>query len=153
VLQLPSTIAIAAGPLHHGAMVTDEELRHTFEPVFADIRSRATVADNFLDRDLYRVYVATLWSNVVLSPEEVGIEEDDIEVLHDLLLEEMTDALGPPQSMQALFQFVSSKDGELAMQQARITQTHKDLLNYFASMILDPEGHKRWMDHIRDQQS
>ena len=65
----------------------------------------------------------------------------------------MTAALGPIESMKELFGFVSSKEGELAMQEARITQTHKDLLNYFASMILDPEGHKRWMDHIRDQQS
>ena len=62
-------------------MLLDDELKQTFDPVFLDIRGRATVADNFIDRNLYRVYIATLWSNVVLSPEEVGIEEDDLEVL------------------------------------------------------------------------
>lgn len=134
-------------------MVTDDELKQTFDPVFADIRTRATVADSFLDRNLYRVYMATLWSNVVLTPDQVGIEADDLEALHDLVLEEMANAIGGNDSMVELYQFISSKDGEGAMQQAQITQTHKDLLNYFASMIIDPEGHKRWMDHIRDTQS
>jgi hypothetical protein len=147
-----ATVAIAYCHLQHGDMLLDDELKQTFDPVFADIRGRATVADNFIDRNLYRVYIATLWSNVVLSPEEVGIEEDDLEVLHDLVLAEMRDAIGSSESMKDLYQFISSKDGEKAMQEAHITQTHKDLLNYFASMILDPEGHKRWMDHIRDKQ-
>ena len=34
------------------------------------------------------------------------------------------------------------------MQEARLTQNHKDLLLYFSSMILDPEGHRRWMQSI-----
>ena len=89
---------------------------------------------------------------MVLSPSEVGIEEEDIEPLHDILLSEIRDAIGPDNSMKELYQFISSKDGEKAMVEAKITQTHKDLLNYFSSMILDPEGHKRWMDYIRDQQ-
>ena len=89
---------------------------------------------------------------MVLSPDEVGIEEEDIEPLHDILLDEIKDAIGPHDSMKELYQFISSKDGEKAMVEAKLTQTHKDLLNYFSSMILDPEGHKRWMDHIREQQ-
>ena len=133
-------------------LLSDNQLREVFEPVFEDIRKRATVAEKFLDRDLYRVYIATLWSNVVLSPDEVGIEEEDIEPLHDILLSEIRNAIGPDNSMKELYQFISSKDGEKAMVEAKITQTHKDLLNYFSSMILDPEGHKRWMDYIRDQQ-
>ena len=42
--------------------------------------------------------------------------------------------------------------GRLRVAEARLTQSHKDLLNYFASMILDPEGHKKYMQHIRDTQ-
>ena len=38
------------------------------------------------------------------------------------------------------------------MGEARLTQSHKDLLQYFASMILDPSGHKKFMDQIRDDQ-
>ena len=133
-------------------MLSDNQLKETFWPVFEDIRKRATVAERFLDRDLYRVYIATLWSNIVLSPDEVGIEEEDIEPLHDILISEISDAIGPDNSMKEIYQFISSKDGEKAMVEAKLNQTHKDLLNYFSSMILDPEGHKRWMDHIRDQQ-
>ena len=133
-------------------MMTDEELQSTFEPVFADIRERATVAERFIDRNLYRIYMATLWSNVVLSPGDVGVEEDDLEALHDLLLEEISDAIGPTESLKEVFQFISSKEGERAMGEARLNQTHKDMLQYFSSMILDPEGHKRWMDEIRDKQ-
>jgi hypothetical protein len=127
-------------------------LLESFTPVFDDIRNRSTVADTFIDRDLYRVYVATLWSNIVLSPEEVGLEEDDLPDLHDLLLDEIRDAIGATESLHEVFKFISSKDGERAMLEARLTQSHKDLLQYFASMILDPDGHKKFMDHVRDKE-
>jgi len=120
-----------------------------FSPVFADIRERASVTDRFLDRDLYRVYIATLWANVVLSPQEVGLLEEDLETLHDLLITEISDAIGPHKSLHPIFAFVASKAGERAMAEARLTQSHKDLLEYFASMILDPEGHRKYMDDIR----
>jgi hypothetical protein len=89
---------------------------------------------------------------VVLSPEEVGLSEEDLEDLHDMLLIEMSDAIGAQDSMHPLFQFISSKDGERAMAEARLTQSHKDLLQYFASMILDPDGHKKFMADIREKQ-
>jgi hypothetical protein len=50
-----------------------------------------------------------------------------------------------------VFTFISSKPGEQAMVEAKLNQTHKDLLQYFSSMILDPDGHKKWMDEIREQ--
>lgn len=125
-------------------------LRDDFQAVFKDIRERATVAERFIDRNLYRVYIATLWSNVVLQPNEVGIDEDDLESLHDIVVEEIADAIGA-EDLHEVFRFISSKAGETAMAEARLTQSHKDLLQYFSSMILDPEGHKRFMDHIREQ--
>ena len=132
--------------------VLNEALAHSFEPVFKDIRERSNIAERFLDKNLYRVYIATLWSNVVMSPEEVGLEEDDLEDLHDILQAEIEDAIGSNESLHSIFQFIVSKDGEKAMGEARLTQSHKDLLHYFASMILDPEGHKRHMDVIREKQ-
>ena len=133
--------------------MTPASLEENFQPVFADIRERSMIAERFIDRDLYRVYVATLWSNVVLSPDEVGLEEEDLPDLHDILLEEIKDAIGEIDSLHDIFRFISSKNGERAMQEARLTQSHKDLLQYFASMILDPDGHKRYMDYVRDQQT
>ncbi|MEM7101276.1 MAG: hypothetical protein AAF541_23655 [Pseudomonadota bacterium] len=132
--------------------MTSQAIQDSFAPVFKDIRERSTVADSFIDRDLYRVYVATLWSNVVLSPEEVGLEEADIEDLHDIVVAEISDAIGAA-SLQEIFTFIASKDGERAMGEARLTQSHKDLLNYFSSMILDPEGHRKFMDQIREEQN
>ena len=38
------------------------------------------------------------------------------------------------------------------MVEARLNQTHKDLLLYFSSMILDPEGHRKWADELKEKQ-
>ncbi|XOV83073.1 MAG: hypothetical protein ACFHXK_19750 [bacterium] len=135
-----------------GRIVTEGELLEKFQDVFSDIRERSSVVGRFIDKDLYRVYIATLWSNVVLSPEEVGLEDADLEVLHDVLIVEINDAIGPNETLHTLFKFISGKEGERAMGEARLTQSHKDLLTYFASMILDPDGHKRFMQDIRERQ-
>lgn len=135
-----------------GSNVDQDQLLEKFQDVFTDIRERSSVVGRFIDRDLYRVYIATLWSNVVLSPDEVGLEEADLELLHDILITEINDAIGPSETLHTLFKFISGKDGERAMGEARLTQSHKDLLTYFASMILDPEGHKKFMQDIRERQ-
>ena len=126
------------------------DLKYAFEPVFTDIRERSTVVERFVDRNLYQVYMATLWANVVLSPGEAGIGEDDLEALHDLVVEELAEVLGKSTNLNSVFEFISSKPGEQAMLEAKLNQTHKDLLQYFSSMILDPKGHERWMSEIRD---
>lgn len=126
------------------------DLKYAFEPVFTDIRERSTVVERFIDRNLYQVYMATLWANVVLSPGEAGIGEDDLEALHDLVVEELAEVLGKSTNLNSVFEFISSKPGEQAMLEAKLNQTHKDLLQYFSSMILDPNGHERWMSEIRD---
>ena len=93
-------------------MLTPADIAESFKPVFKDIRERSTVAERFIDRDLYRVYVSTLWSNVVMSPEEVGLEEEDLPDLHDILVEEINDAIGETESLQDVFRFIASKNGE-----------------------------------------
>ena len=130
-------------------MLTSEQLAHAFEPVFVDIRERASVVERFIDRNLFQLYVATLWANVVLSPEEAGIGEDDLPTLHDLVVSELVDVIGEGTDLETVYRFVSSKAGEKTMIEAKLNQTHKDLLQYFSSMILDPDGHKRWMEEIR----
>ena len=136
---------------HHLLMLDPTELSYAFEPVFADIKERSTVVDRFIDRNLYQVYVATLWSNVVLSPGEAASEEDDLEGLHDLVVGEIKTVLGQEEDLTTVFTFISSKAGEQTMVEAKLNQTHKDLLQYFSSMILDPDGHKKWMDEIREK--
>ena len=131
-------------------MLEPNELKYAFEPVFTDIKERSTVAERFIDRSAYQVYVATLWANVVLSPGEAGIAEDDLEDLHDLVVADIQSVLGSSEDLTTVFTFISTKPGEQAMIEAKLNQTHKDLLLYFSSMILDPDGHKKWMDEIRD---
>ena len=127
-----------------------EQLQALFEPVFNDIVERSTVTDRFVDRDLYQIYMATLWSNVVLDPEEVGIAEGDLETLFDVANNEVARVLGKDNDLQSSFRFLNSKSGEAAMKEAQLTKNHKDLLLYFSSMMLDPEGHRQWMDDVRE---
>ena len=94
----------------HALMLTSDHLKHAFEPVFVDIRERSTVVERFIDRNLFRLYMATLWANVVLSPDEAGIEEDDLPTLHDLVVAELVDVIGIGTDLESVFRFISSKD-------------------------------------------
>jgi hypothetical protein len=127
------------------------DLEAVFGPVLGDIAERSLVTNSFVDRDLYRVYIATLWANVVLDPADVGIGEDDLEDLHDIVNLQIRKDIGADEDIRECFKFVNSKSGEKAMQAARLTKNHKDLLLYFSSMILDPDGHKRWMDYVSEK--
>ena len=128
--------------------MSESDLAQRFDPILEDVAQRSTVADAFVDRNLYRLYIATLWANVVLNPEEVGLGVDDLEDLHELVNSRIAAVLGPDEAIKSCFRFVNSREGELAMNEARLTQNHKDLLLYFSSMILDPDGHRRWMQSI-----
>ena len=130
--------------------MADSALAARFDPLLTDVADRSRVTDAFLDRDVYRLYISTLWANVVINPEDAGVTADDLEALHELINNRIEQVLGAGQTIRSCFEFVNSKAGELAMQQARLTQNHKDLLLYFASMILDPDGHQRWMDSLRE---
>lgn len=124
-------------------------LRALIEPALNDIAERASVADRFVHRDAYRLYVATLWANVVLTPEDAGILEEDLEDLSAILDAEVERVLGTGNDLRSCFAFANSKKGQAAMREARFTQNHKDLLLYFCSLILDPEGHRKWAETVR----
>lgn len=128
-----------------------EQLQAQLQPILEDVRSRACVADHFLDKEVYQLSLATLWANLVLNPEDLGFSEADLESCYEVLSADVAEVLGASAELKDCFEFLNSKPGERAMQQARLNQTHKDMLLYFASMMLDPEGHRRWIDDIRDQ--
>ncbi len=129
-----------------------ETVSETFAPILEDIEQRSLIADKFIDKDLYQLYVATLWANVVLNPDDVGLSEEDLPSVHDVINERVPGVLGQEASIRSCFQFVNSKAGEAAMKEAGVTKTHRELLLYFSSMILDPEGHKRWMEEINSRE-
>ena len=128
--------------------MSQQELEEMFTAVLEDVAERSMVADRFIDKNLYQIYIATLWANVVLDPAEVGIAEADLEDLHDVLNSTIATVLGPEQNVTECFRFINSRSGETAMKEARVTKTHRELLLYFSSLILDPGGHKRWMDEV-----
>ncbi len=131
--------------------MTPQELEYAFTPVLQDLEERSQVAERFINREVYQIYVGTLWANVVMNPEEVGLSEESLPLLHDLLNDRLASVLGEQSSLHSCFSFLNSKAGENAMKEASLTQTHKELLLYFASMILDPDGHKRWMDEVNEK--
>ena len=131
--------------------MTPQELEYAFTPVLQDLEERSQVAERFINREVYQIYVGTLWANVVMNPEEVGLSEESLPLLHDLLNTRLASVLGEQSSLHSCFSFLNSKAGENAMKEASLTQTHKELLLYFASMILDPDGHKRWMDEVNEK--
>jgi hypothetical protein len=119
-----------------------------FREVLDDIESRSCVTDRFVDRDLYRLYIATLWANIVLNPTDAGLNEAALEPLHVYLNERIARVLGTAETVTECFRFVNSKAGDRAMSEAKLNKTHRELLLYFSSMILDPDGHRRWMEEV-----
>jgi hypothetical protein len=126
-------------------------LARRFAPVLDDLERRAAVAEGILDKPAFRILICTLWVNVVLGPEDAGLEEGHLEPLHDLLNQRIAAVLGAGETLTDCFRFLDSKAGQEAMTGCRLTAEHRDLLLYFASMILDPDGHRRWMDEIRNR--
>ena len=136
---------------HHP--IPEAELNARFAPVLDGLTQRAAVTDNLIDKDFYRILVATLWVNVVLDPAHAGLAEGDLETLHDVVNRRITRVLGPEENVTSCFRYLNGKAGEEAMKCARLTADHRDALLYFASIILDPEGHRRWMEEIRNPPS
>ncbi len=129
-----------------------DPIRARFSRILDDIETRSGVAEKFVDRELYQLYIATLWANVVLNPADADLDEADLEPLHEYLNERVAGVLGPSVSVTECFRFINSKAGEQAMTEARLSATHRELLLYFSSMILDPDGHRRWMDMVLDRE-
>lgn len=120
-----------------------------YQPVLREIEKRSLITDQFLDKDVYRIYVATFWVNTVTDPNEAGIEEYELELLHDYLNERIPEVLGRGATIKDCFKFVASRDGEEAMDRLRVRGMHRDLLLFFCSMILNPDGHERWREAQR----
>jgi hypothetical protein len=131
----------------------EADLEARFAPALDELAHGAAVAEGIIDKDLYRILVTTLWVNVVLDPADVGLAEGHLETLHDVLNRHIARVLGPEGSLKSCFRYLNGKAGEQAMKNARLIPNHRDMLLYFASIILDPDGHRRWMDEVRNRPS
>ena len=131
--------------------MTRSELTRRLAPVIAQMEKNASVADSFIDKQRYSVFLGTLWSNLVLEPEQLDLTVDDLEIAFEVLNENAKKVLGGEDPITDSFRFISSPEGEKSLERFKITKNHRDLLAYFSSMILDPDGHKKWMKKFKEE--
>lgn len=117
--------------------------------VLEEIESKCQITDHLVDKDQYRIFLATIWANLVLDPSSAGFNESDLEHVYDALTSKAAGVLGGSNALKEAFQFLTTKEGEASMGRAKLTRNHQNLIAYFASMMIDPEGHRKWMDEVR----
>ena len=130
---------------------SEADLANIFRPILAAVEKQSGVVERFLDKDLYRIYLATLWANLVLDPAAAGIDESDLENAHDIINLAAAKVLGEDEAIVSAYRFINGKEGESAMARAKLSSRHRQLLLYFCSMILNPDDHRRWMAEVREQ--
>ena len=117
-----------------------DEIRQRFAPALQEITDQCLVTDDFVDKDMFRVYITTVWGNAVLEPERSGIGESDLPVLHDYLSEELGRIVGKDQDLTGCFEYLMSKEGEDCLERLQVTGRHKEFINYFGRLMLAAQG-------------
>lgn len=115
------------------------EVREKFKTGIKDIVEMCSVSDAMFDKEMFQIYIATIWGNAVLDPERNGIEEQDLPLLHDFLNEELQALLNPDSTVSSCYEFIISEEGEKSIKRLRLARQHQDFLHYFARLIL-PQG-------------
>ena len=108
------------------------------------------VTEHLLDKDQWRLYLTTMWSNLVLNPASLGMIESDLEAAYGVIEKAAEGRLGGKDALVEAFRFITTKDGEHCMDKAKLRRSHRDMLKYFASMMVDPARHKQYLDAIRN---
>ena len=85
-----------------------------------------------------------------MDPENLDMTEADLEGAYKVIEKEAENRLGGKDALVDAFRFLTTKDGERCMEKAKLRKSHKDMLLYFASMMVDPDRHKQYMTEIRD---
>ena len=116
-----------------------DELRARFVPAIEEILDQCRISDDFVDKEMFQVYIATIWGNAVLEPERSGIEESDLSSLHDFLNEEISRVVGEGNTVTSCYEFIVSKQGEESLERQGTSTRHKEFLHYFARLILQQE--------------
>lgn len=116
--------------------MTLDEIRDRFTPALDEIIDRCRITDDYVDKEQFQVLIATVWGNAVLEPQRSGIEESDLEDLHEFLNEQIARVVGEGASVMSCFEFVVSKRGEESLTRQRVTANHKEFLHHFARLIL-----------------
>lgn len=127
-----------------------DEITRRIAPLLAEMDKQCMVTEHLMDKDQWRVFLTTMWSNLVMEPESLGMMEADLEDAYKVIETAAEKRLGGEDALVEAFRFLTTKDGERCMEKAKLRKSHKDMLLYFASMMVDPERHKQYMDDIRE---
>ena len=112
-----------------------EMIRERFAPAIQEITEQCQVTEGFVDKDLFRVYLATVWGNAVLDPGQSGLTESDLPALHDFLNEEVAKLLGRDETVTSVYEYFESKAGEEAMERLSVGARHREFITYFARLM------------------
>ena len=126
-------------PVYRVPIMKIEEARERFIPAVEEILDQCRLVDEFVDKEKFRMMIATIWGNAVLEPDRSGITEDDLPVLHDFLNEELNRVVGADENLMSTFEFLVSKKGADCMSRLQTSQNHREFLFYFARLILQRE--------------
>lgn len=117
-------------------VMSPEEVTERFLPAIEEMVNRCRIADEFVDKEQFQVLIATVWGNAVLEPERSGIEESDLESLHQFLNDHIEQVVGPGETVTSCYEFIVSKKGEESLVRQQVSANHKEFLLYFARLIL-----------------
>ena len=132
-------------------MLTPELASH-LQMILDQIRSQSEIASGVLDLDLYRVQVALFWIQIAATPEEIGATESDLEAIYAHLNEAVQPVLGQGQTLREVFAYLLGGDGEAGMKRLKLKTYQQDLIEYFGTLITDPDEHRRRMQAARTAQ-
>lgn len=118
-----------------------EEIEALFSPAIDEIVDFCRISDDFVDREMFQIYIATVWGNAVVDPERTGIHEKDLSLLHDFFNRHIEDIVGQGADVRQCYEFIVSPAGESSMARLEITPQHKEFLHYFANLILSPDNY------------
>ncbi len=114
-----------------------EEIRERFAPAIREIIDVCSVSEAFVDKDQFRVYIATIWGNAAIDPEKSGLVEEDLSLLHDYINEEIRNVLGEDETIMSCYEYLASKVGEEAMDRLNLSKQHREFVLYFARLLLN----------------
>lgn len=116
--------------------MTLEELAVIFDPIIDQVFDSCALTDNFADKEMFQIYVATIWGNAVLEPRQANLDEGDLPLLHDYLNDVIQGVMGPDVTVTSCFEFLQTKTGQDSMTRFQLTKRHRDFLDYFTNLIL-----------------
>ena len=118
----------------------DARFAALYDPIVAEITRRSAVAEHFVDKEAFRILLATVWANVVLDPGDGDLAEADLEPFHDYLNDRARSVLGEDDAVRSSFRFLLSPAGEAALARTRIPAAHRRMLEHIGRLIVDPHG-------------